>query len=57
MPKKEQEYYRQLCFQKDWLWEVKIEDDLLVSEVIVEELKKAMDIAMPMITFLEQGIE
>lgn len=57
MPKKEQEYYRQLCFQKDWLWEVKIEDDLLVSDVIVEELKKAMDIAMPMITFLEQGIK
>lgn len=57
MPKKEQEYYRQLCFQKDWLWEVKIADEDLLSDKIMDQLKEALEVAMPMIKFLEEGIE
>ena len=54
LPKKEQEYYRQLCFQKDWLWEARIADDILLSDGILDELKGALKLAMPMIKFLEE---
>ncbi len=57
LPKKEQEYYRQLCFQKDWLWEVKITDDILLSDGVLDELKGALKLAMPMIRFLEKWLE
>lgn len=44
LPKREQEFYRQLCFQKDWLWQVQIPDEILLSDMVVDELKKAIEI-------------
>lgn len=56
LPAKEHEYYRQLCFQKDWLWQSAVSDEILLSDAIIDELKKALELAMPMIKFLEEGI-
>lgn len=53
-PKKEQKYYEQLCFLKDWLWEKELSDEIVCSDQLFEELKKALEIAMPMLLFLQE---
>lgn len=55
LPKKEQQYYHQLCFMKNWLREKRISDELLLSDQLFLELKKALEIATPMLTFLQKG--
>lgn len=55
-PPQDQEYYYQLCFLKDRLWQVQIPEEDLLSDKLLDQLKKALELAMPMIRFLEEGI-
>lgn len=54
-PKNDQPYYHQLCFMKNWLWQKSLSNDLLISDQLLWELKKALEIAYPMLSFLQKG--
>lgn len=57
LPKKDQKYYHQLCFIKDRLRQIPVEDEILLGTWTWEFLKKALTVAMPMLNFLQKGSE
>ena len=57
MPKNQKHFFYQLCFMKNRIRDRKLSDELVISWDIFWEAKKGLEIAAPLINFLQKACE
>ena len=57
MPKNQKHFFYQLCFMKNRIRDRKLSDELVISWDILWEAKKGLEIAAPLINFLQKACE